>query len=136
MVRIVGCEYHQPERSRTAEPRNVEVEPQKCRRRITFAFCAFLALRIWVRLASAGRAYATIFAHAPHSQLLENAVDQLATLPGIGRRTAMRYALELLRREPRGGAASGGGDPRAERQRALLQGVLQHQRQRGVRHLP
>jgi len=33
------------------------------------------------------------------SQLLENAVDQLATLPGVGRRTAMRYALELLRRE-------------------------------------
>ena len=34
------------------------------------------------------------------SSLLENAVDQLATLPGVGRRTAMRYALELLRREP------------------------------------
>lgn len=33
------------------------------------------------------------------SVLLENAVDQLATLPGIGRRTAMRLALELLRRE-------------------------------------
>ena len=33
------------------------------------------------------------------SQLLENAVDQLATLPGIGRRTAMRMALHLLRRE-------------------------------------
>jgi len=34
------------------------------------------------------------------SNLLENAVDQLATLPGIGRRTAMRLALELLLREP------------------------------------
>ena len=34
------------------------------------------------------------------SRLLENAVDQLATLPGIGRRTAMRLALDLLRREP------------------------------------
>ncbi len=34
------------------------------------------------------------------STLLENAVDQLATLPGIGRRTAMRMALDLLRREP------------------------------------
>lgn len=33
------------------------------------------------------------------STLLENAVDQLATLPGIGRRTAMRLALDLLRRE-------------------------------------
>ena len=33
------------------------------------------------------------------SQLLEQAVDQLATLPGIGRRTAMRLALDLLRRE-------------------------------------
>ncbi len=34
------------------------------------------------------------------STLLEHAVDQLATLPGIGRRTAMRLALELLRRDP------------------------------------
>ncbi len=34
------------------------------------------------------------------SALLEHAVDQLATLPGIGRRTAMRLALDLLRREP------------------------------------
>lgn len=34
------------------------------------------------------------------SSLLENAVDQLASLPGIGRRTAMRLALDLLRREP------------------------------------
>ncbi len=33
------------------------------------------------------------------SALLERAVDQLATLPGIGRRTAMRMALELLRRD-------------------------------------
>ena len=37
---------------------------------------------------------------ASSSALLENAVDQLATLPGIGRRTAMRMALHLLRREP------------------------------------
>lgn len=34
------------------------------------------------------------------SALLDHAVDQLATLPGIGRRTAMRLALELLRRDP------------------------------------
>ena len=34
------------------------------------------------------------------STLLEHAVDQLATLPGIGRRTAMRLALDLLRRDP------------------------------------
>lgn len=34
------------------------------------------------------------------SALLEAAVDQLATLPGIGRRTAMRLALDLLRRSP------------------------------------
>jgi recombination protein RecR len=33
------------------------------------------------------------------SALLELAVDQLATLPGIGRRTAMRLALDLLRRD-------------------------------------
>ncbi|MCB0757874.1 MAG: recombination protein RecR, partial [Flavobacteriales bacterium] len=33
------------------------------------------------------------------SSLLDQAVDQLATLPGIGRRTAMRLALDLLRRE-------------------------------------
>lgn len=33
------------------------------------------------------------------SILLEQAVDQLATLPGIGRRTAMRLALDMLRRD-------------------------------------
>ena len=33
------------------------------------------------------------------SALLDEAVDQLATLPGIGRRTAMRLALDLMRRE-------------------------------------
>ncbi len=33
------------------------------------------------------------------SSLLDQAVDQLATLPGIGRRTAMRLALDMLRRE-------------------------------------
>lgn len=33
------------------------------------------------------------------STLLDQAVDQLATLPGIGRRTAMRMALDLLRRD-------------------------------------
>lgn len=33
------------------------------------------------------------------STLLEAAVDQLATLPGIGRRTAMRLALDLLKRD-------------------------------------
>ncbi|MEZ4755753.1 MAG: recombination mediator RecR [Flavobacteriales bacterium] len=33
------------------------------------------------------------------SALLEAAVDQLATLPGVGRRSAMRLALELLRRD-------------------------------------
>jgi recombination protein RecR len=33
------------------------------------------------------------------SALLEQAVDQLATLPGIGKRTAMRLALDLLRRD-------------------------------------
>lgn len=32
------------------------------------------------------------------STLLENAVDELAKLPGIGRKTAMRLALHLLRR--------------------------------------
>ena len=30
------------------------------------------------------------------SALLEEAVDQLATLPGVGRRTALRLALHLL----------------------------------------
>ena len=43
---------------------------------------------------------AFLCAMALSSTLLENAVDQLATLPGIGRRSAMRFALELLRRDP------------------------------------
>ena len=30
------------------------------------------------------------------SRLLENAVDELATLPGVGKRSALRYALHLL----------------------------------------
>lgn len=34
------------------------------------------------------------------SALLENAVNELATLPGIGRKTALRLALYMLRREP------------------------------------
>lgn len=34
-----------------------------------------------------------------NSQLLDNAVEQLAKLPGIGRKTALRLALHLLRRE-------------------------------------
>ena len=32
-----------------------------------------------------------------HSQLLESAVDQFASLPGVGRKTALRLALHLLR---------------------------------------
>lgn len=34
-----------------------------------------------------------------HSQLLSRAIDELATLPGVGRRTAMRLTLHLLRRD-------------------------------------
>ena len=34
------------------------------------------------------------------SILLENAVTALSRLPGVGRKTALRFALHLLRREP------------------------------------
>ena len=34
------------------------------------------------------------------STLLENAVDELSALPGVGRNTALRLSLYLLRREP------------------------------------
>ncbi len=34
------------------------------------------------------------------STLLENAVDELSGLPGVGRKTALRLSLYLLRREP------------------------------------
>ena len=34
------------------------------------------------------------------SRLLENAVNELAKLPGIGRKTALRLALHLLRQDP------------------------------------
>lgn len=34
-----------------------------------------------------------------NSQLLDNAVDQLSKLPGIGRKTALRLALHLLRQD-------------------------------------
>ena len=31
------------------------------------------------------------------SKLLEDAVDQIASLPGVGRKSALRYALHLLK---------------------------------------
>lgn len=34
-----------------------------------------------------------------HSRLIEAAVDQMASLPGVGRKTALRLVLHLLRRE-------------------------------------
>lgn len=34
------------------------------------------------------------------SVLLENAVNELASLPGVGRKTALRLALHMLRRDP------------------------------------
>lgn len=34
------------------------------------------------------------------SKLLENAVNEFASLPGIGRKTAFRLVLNLLKREP------------------------------------
>ena len=36
------------------------------------------------------------------SQLLEKAVDEFAKLPGIGRKTALRLVLHLLRRDADG----------------------------------
>lgn len=41
------------------------------------------------------------------SQLLENAVNRLSQLPGVGRRTALRLALHILRREKEEGVALG-----------------------------
>ena len=34
------------------------------------------------------------------SHLLESAVNEFASLPGIGRKTALRLALHMLRRDP------------------------------------
>lgn len=42
-----------------------------------------------------------------NSSLLENAVTELSKLPGIGRKTALRLALHLLRREPEEAEALG-----------------------------
>jgi recombination protein RecR len=36
-----------------------------------------------------------------HSKLIEEAVDQFATLPGVGRKTALRLVLHLLKRSPK-----------------------------------
>ncbi len=38
--------------------------------------------------------------HSYNSTLLDSAVNELAKLPGIGRKTALRLALHLLRQEP------------------------------------
>lgn len=35
-----------------------------------------------------------------HSQILQNAVDQMASLPGVGRRTALRLVLHMLKQNP------------------------------------
>lgn len=42
-----------------------------------------------------------------NSSLLENAVDELSKLPGIGRKTALRLALHLLRRDENEAVALG-----------------------------
>lgn len=42
-----------------------------------------------------------------NSDLLENAVTELSKLPGIGRKTALRLALHLLRRDPQEAEALG-----------------------------
>lgn len=42
-----------------------------------------------------------------NSKVLENAVDKLSLLPGVGRRTALRLALHLLRRDRSEGKALG-----------------------------
>lgn len=42
-----------------------------------------------------------------NSSLLENAVSELSKLPGIGRKTALRLALHLLRRDPQEALALG-----------------------------
>ena len=34
------------------------------------------------------------------SKLLEKAVEQFASLPGVGHKTALKYALHLLKRNP------------------------------------
>ncbi len=41
------------------------------------------------------------------SRVLENAVSKLATLPGVGRKTALRLALHLLRRDKQEGISLG-----------------------------
>ena len=41
------------------------------------------------------------------STLLENAVSELSRLPGIGRKTALRLALHILRQEERMGVGLG-----------------------------
>ena len=63
------------------------------------------------------------------SELLEKAVQEFSKLPGIGRKTALRLVLNLLRREEDEVlqfTASGG---------EALQCLPQHQRQRRVSHL-
>ena len=42
-----------------------------------------------------------------NSSLLENAVNELSKLPGIGRKTALRLALHMLRRDENEAVASG-----------------------------
>ena len=41
------------------------------------------------------------------SKILENAVNYFESLPGVGRRTAIRYALSVLKMPKKDGAAFG-----------------------------
>lgn len=45
--------------------------------------------------------------HSLNSSLLENAVEELSKLPGIGRKTALRLALNLLRKDEKEAIALG-----------------------------
>ena len=56
------------------------------------------------------------------SALLENAVNELASLPGVGRKTALRLALYMLRRDVGYGKLRRGlGCPPSRRE--VLQGL-------------
>ena len=65
------------------------------------------------------------------SVLLENAVNELASLPGVGRKTALRLALYILRRDV--GYAEGFASALlALRKEVKYQGLPQHMRRRNV----
>ena len=70
-----------------------------------------------------------------NSVLLETAVDELSKLPGIGRKTALRLALHLLRKEEQAAYSLGEALIRMRRDVRYCPTVPQHHRRAAMPYM-